>query len=67
MAVPVWIIALAKNLTIPFIRFIGIVKSVRCVKMGFSGNVDQNSLMDCLLLMLETSNWQGLFREPYKL
>jgi len=41
MAVPVWVVALSEHLFVPIIRLTRIMKSVSCVKMGFSRYVDQ--------------------------
>jgi len=41
MSVPVRIIALPKDVFIPLFRLIRVVKTMGCVKMGFSRYVDQ--------------------------
>ena len=41
MTVPVRIVALAEHLFVPFVRFIRVMETMGCVKMGFSRYVDQ--------------------------
>lgn len=41
MSVPVRIIALSKNVSVPLVRLIRVVETMGCVKMGFSRYVDQ--------------------------
>lgn len=53
MAMPVWVIALPKHIAVPVFRFIGIMQSVGCIKMGFSGYKYQ---IFRLLLMLKRDN-----------
>jgi hypothetical protein len=61
MAVPIWIIAFAIGFSVPLIRLIRIVQSMRSVKVCFPGYVDQNGF---ILFENQKRNKYGLIVVP---
>lgn len=53
--VPVNVAAFAVHLFVPFVRFVGIMKAMRSIEVGFSGYVNQ--CLNLLILDIDCCSW----------